>query len=315
MGKTLMAPLHAVEGFVFALEDARRLAAVRVGLFGVLALRVATTDFTTVAGQPAALFDPVSLFHVLPSMPSATMATAVQLCCIPAALLAAGGLAPRLSFPIAFATAVFLELMLNANGKIVHNDLVLTLCLLPLLAAPRTASRAWSIPTPRRRAEGRQGALPVGVAYGWPVRCAMLIIALAYLFVGLQKLRFSGLDWATTDNLRWVLYASSDSHADPNVLALFVADRAWLTHLLAAATLAVEIGFILCLPIPRLRWVFVPGVVGLHLGIWAAMGLNYSAQAAAVVIVFVNWTRVREWSRETAFRHARSRATEQEALP
>jgi hypothetical protein len=126
----------------------------------------------------------------------------------------------------------------------------------------------------------------------------MLIVALAYLFVGLQKLRFSGLDWVTTENLRWVLYASSDSQADPNQLALFVADHAWLAHLFAAGTILVEVGFILCLPIAPLRWVFVPAAVSLHLGIWLAMGLDYSAQAATVVIVFVNWSALAGWLRE-----------------
>ena len=117
----------------------------------------------------------------------------------------------------------------------------------------------------------------------------MIVIALAYLLVGLQKLRYSGIDWATSDNLRWILYASSDTQGAPNHLALFVADRAWLAHLLAAGTLVLEIGFPLCLFFPRLRWLFVPGVVAMHLGIGLAMHLDYSAQALSVIIVFVNW--------------------------
>ena len=129
----------------------------------------------------------------------------------------------------------------------------------------------------------------MGVAYGWPIRTAMIVVGLAYLFVGLQKLRYSGLGWATTDNLRYVLWSSSDSQAEPNAIALFVADRDWLVHLFAASTLVVEVGFILCLPFARLRWLLVPAVVGLHLGIWLAMGLDYVPQALAVVIIFVDW--------------------------
>ncbi len=94
----------------------------------------------------------------------------------------------------------------------------------------------------------------------------MVIIGLAYLFVGLQKLRYSGLDWVTSDNLRYVLWASSDAQADPNGLALLVADHALLAHLFAAATLVVEVGFILCLPFARLRWLLVPAAIGLHVG-------------------------------------------------
>ena len=281
-------PLRAVEGWLFAAEDPRRLAAIRIGLFSVLALRLATSDHAAVADQPEGLFDPVSLFELLPSMPSSQLGTIVQLLGILTALAAAGGLWPRITFPTAYASALFIGLMLNATGKIIHNDVVLMLALLPLLAAPRTASRAWAVGPRGPRVDGHVVSNP-SPAYGWPVRTAMTVIALAYLFVGVQKLRYSGLDWVTTDNLRYVLYASSDSQAEPNQLSLLIADADWLAHAFAAATLAVEIGFIFCLPYERLRWLFVPGVVGLHAGIGLTMHLDYSAQALAVIIVFVNW--------------------------
>jgi hypothetical protein len=288
-------PIAAIERFVFAPEDARRLAALRIGLFGLLAARLAINDYGRVADQPQALFDPISLFELLDRMPSAELTSVVQAIGIVAALLAAGGIWPRVSFPAAFGAALFLGLMLNAAGKVIHNDVVLMLCVLPLLATPRTASRAWALRLPGGDREARATPQRLsGPAYGWPIRTAMIVVALAYLFVGFQKLRYSGLDWVTTDNLRWVLYASSDGQGEPNELGLFVADRAWLAHLLAAGTIAIELCFVLCLPFARLRWLFVPGVVGLHLGIGLAMDLDYSAQALAVVLVFVNWVVVIE---------------------
>lgn len=110
------------------------------------------------------------------------------------------------------------------------------------------------------------------------------MVAGAYFFAGLAKLVSSGPAWVTSDNLRWALYASGDSD-----LALFLADRPWLAHALAAGTLLLELGFPLVLLRPRTAWVFVPGVVLLHAGIWMAMGLDYSAQAATAVVVFTNW--------------------------
>jgi len=287
--------LRGAERFVFAAQDARRLAALRIGLFGLLALRLATNgDYAQVADQPRAFFDPVSLFEPLPGMPPSELTAIVQVAGVLLAVVAAAGLAPRLTFPAAYACALFLNLMLNATGKIIHNDVVLMLCLLALVASPRAASRVWAL-----RLRGRSGPMAVassrGAAYGWPIRTAMIVIALAYLLVGLQKLRYSGLGWITSDNLRWVLYASSDAQPEPNQLALFVADRAWLAHLVAAITVATEIGFISCLRWARLRWLFVPAAVGLHLGIGLTMRLDYSAQALTVIIVFVNWVVVAEW--------------------
>lgn len=289
-------PLRRIEGFVFADEDARRLAAVRIGLFGLLALRLTINDYGAVAGQPKALFDPVSLFELLPSMPSSGLTSVVQVVGVVAALVAALGLIPRASFPLAFAAALFLNLMMNATGKIIHNDVILTLALVPIVVSPRAATRAWALRLSDRTRQLAPRRTLRGPAYGWPIRTAMIVVALAYLLVGLQKLRYSGFDWITTDNLRFVLYASSDAQAEPNQLALFVADHAWLAHLFAAATIATEVGFILCLPFAKLRWVFVPAVVGLHIGIRLAIGLDYSAQWLTVIIVFVNWVVVREWA-------------------
>jgi len=273
------------QAFAFAPEDSRRLAAMRIGLFSLLAWRLAVVDVDRVAGQPAALFDPVSVFHLLSEMPSQGIVDALRPLGIIAALAAAAGLWPRLSFPLAFGVAVFGELMLNSTGKIIHNEVLLVLCLIPLLATPTAATRVWSMG--RRRTP--EVAAPVGVAYGWPIRTAMVIVAFAYLFVGLQKLRYSGVEWVTSENLRWVLYASSDTQAEPNTLGLFVADRAWLAHLMAAGTIFLEVGFVACLRFARLPWLFVPGVISLHIGIWLMMDLDYWAQALTVLIVFVNW--------------------------
>jgi hypothetical protein len=53
-----------------------------------------------------------------------------------------------------------------------------------------------------------------------------------------------------------------------------------------------ELGFPLVLFFPRTAWLLVPGAVALHTGIWLAMGLDYSAQAATVVVVLTDWTAV-----------------------
>jgi len=70
-----------------------------------------------------------------------------------------------------------------------------------------------------------------------------------------------------------VLYASDGPYRHPNAIALFVADRAWLAHLVAWATLTFEILFPVTLFVPRLRWLFT------------------------VLIVFVNWPVVVDWVR------------------
>ena len=281
--------MRRVDAWVFASEDARRLAAVRIGLCGVLAYRLATTNYGLVAGQPSALFQPLTYMKLFERMPSQGVATTLQICGVVAALAAAIGLALRLSLPVAVACSLVLNGMLNSTGRVVVGDAVLNLCLLVLLASGAAAGDAWSVRSRRRRAGGAR--------YGWPIRTMMITIALAYFFAGIQKWRYSGLPWVTSDNLRWVLYSSSDSHKYPNDLALFIADRPLLAHLFAAGALLLETLFPLVLFVPRLRWLFIPGAIAMHVGIRLATGLDYSTQWLTLLVVFVNWPVLADWLR------------------
>ena len=283
-----------LEGWVFAPADPRRLAALRVGLGSILVVRLATGPYVELAHQPAALFRPISFLRLLPAMPPPGVVVVVQALALAAAVLAVAGVAARVTLPLAWVAAVPLVAMTSSLGKTAHNDVLLLLCLVPLLPAP--AAGAWSLAAARRRAAvpGRDRPPPGGTPAarwrsGWPVRTAMVVVAGAYFFSGLAKLLHAGPAWVTSGNLRWALYASSDAQPQPNPAALLVADRPWLAHLLAAATLLVELGFPLVLWRARLAWLFVPAAVAFHAGIWAAMRLDYWPMAAAVLVVMVDW--------------------------
>jgi hypothetical protein len=271
--------MRRAERYLFPAASAERLAALRIGLCAILAGRLATGPYVDLGGQPRELFRPISFMELMPAMPPQPVVLALQAAGVLAAVLATVGLRTRVTLPLAWACAVVLNGMLTSTGKVVHNDLVLLLCLVPLLAAP--AADAWSLDARRgpHVVPGRPSRL-----YGWPLRTAAIVVAGAYFFAGLAKLVHSGPAWVTSDNLRWALYASGDSE-----LALFIADRPWLAHALAAGTLLLELSFALVLLVPRAAWILVPGAVLFHAGIWLAMGLDYSAQAATAVVVFTNW--------------------------
>ena len=273
--------MRRAEAWLFPAASPERLAALRIGLCAILAGRLASGPYSELAEQPRELFRPISFMELLPEMPPKPAVVALQAVAVLAAVLAALGLRTRVSLPLAWACAVFLNGMLTSTGKVVHNDLVLLLCLVPLLAAP--CADAWSLDA-RRASSARSVS---SRRYGWPLRTTAIVVAGAYFFAGLAKLVHSGPAWVTSDNLRWALYASGDSD-----LAVFIADRPWLAHALAAGTLLLELGFPLVLFLPRAAWIFVPGAVLFHVGIWLAMGLDYSAQAAAAIVVFTNWTVV-----------------------
>ena len=263
----------------------------RIGLLSVLALRLTRGIYADLAGQPSELFRPLSFMKVLPGMPSRPLVHGLQIVGVAAAVAGAAGLRIRWSIPIAWTAGLLLVGMTTSLGKVVHNDVLLLLCIVPLLWA-RSAD-AFSLKRPASGGGSRRGT-----AYGWPVRTMMLVVAGSYLFAGLAKLLNSGPGWVTSDNLRWVLYTASDSAPAPNGWALFVADRAWLAHLVAAGSLALELTFPIVLLKPRAVWLYVPGAVALHGGIWLAIGLDYAAHTAAVVIVLTDWPAVMRWVRE-----------------
>jgi hypothetical protein len=275
------AAVARAEAWLFAPGDPRRLAAVRIGLCALLAARLAGGPYPELATQPQALFRPISFLRLLDRMPSPEAVAVLQAFALGAAVLATVGLLTRFTLPAAWLAALPLVAMTSSLGKVVHNDVLLLLCLVPLLPSP--AGAAWSLDA-RQRPVARPGP-----AFGWPVRTAMVVVAGAYFFSGLAKLFHAGPAWVASGNLRWVLYASSDAQPEPNPFALFVADRPMLAQLIAAATLAVELGFPLVLWRPRLAWLFVPAVVAMHAGIGLAMHLDYSVMAATVLVVLVDW--------------------------
>lgn len=296
--------MRRFERWLFTPGDPRRLAAVRIGLCAILAARMSRGVYVGLAGQPAELFRPVSFMHLFPSMPGRGLTLIVQIVGVAAAILACSGLRPRVSLPLAWACAIFLNGMATSLGKVVHNDVILLLAMVPLL--PVDTGAAWSIDAAIRRERPTPRA---SVAYGWPVRTATIVAAGAYFFTGLSKLVFSGPAWVTSDNLRFALYASSDNQAIPNTFGLLVADRPWLAHLVAASALGLELGFPLVLWRPRLAWLFVPGAVLLHGAIWLAMHLNYVPWIGTVVVVFVDWPAMAHGLRGRGTRRARAPAT------
>jgi len=275
--------LGRFERWIFRPGDPRRLAAARIGLCLLLAARLSRPMYLQLAGQPRALFRPISFMHLFPAMPVEGVALAVQLIAVVACLLGAAGAFTRLSVPVAWLGALFLSGMWTSVGQPMHNDTLPLLAMVPLLFAP--TADAWSVDAVRR---SRPGPAPSS-RYGWPLRTAMLTVAGAYFFSGFNKLLLSGPAWFLSGNLRWILYASSDTSPHPVKFALFLAGHPLVAQGMAAMTLLVELGFPLTLWKPTTAWFFVPAVVVLHLGIWLTMHLDYSAWVLTVIVLFVPW--------------------------
>ncbi len=272
-----------IERWIFQPGSPRRLAGVRIGLCLLLAGRLSRPLYLQLAGQPRALFRPISFMLLFHSMPSAGVIVAVQVLAVGACLLGATGVSVRIAMPVALLGALLLNGMWTSVGQPMHNETLLLLAMVPLVVAP--TADAWSVTASRRRVASPGPS----VRYGWPVRTAMIVVAGGYFFSGFNKLVFSGPAWALSDNLRWVLYGISDQNPRPIGPAIFVASHPLLAHAAAASALLAELAFPLVLWKPKAAWFFLPAVALLHAGIGITMHLDYSAWALTAMVLFVPW--------------------------
>jgi hypothetical protein len=206
-----------------------------------------------------------------------------------ALILSAVGLFTRSSMIVSAVLGFYLLGLPHNFGHTYHFDALLVLAL-AIMAFSR-AGDAWSIDALFSRPNVSPSA-----EYTWPIRMIWTAMALVFFAAGLAKLRHGGLEWITSANMEMILrraaYHTSD--ADPiATLGLWIASHAWLTRLLAAMTVLVELGFITALWSRAARAVMVPAAALLLIGIRITMGPTFGGFLIANVF-WVPWRAIGE---------------------
>ena len=211
------------------------------------------------------------------------------------ALVTAGlGLATRLSTAVAFGLGFYLLALPHHFGRLEHTDGVVVL-LLGVLAASRCGD-AWSVDAwlgRRWGGDARRGKAEASGAYRWPVRMAQLVLSAVFCCAGLSKVINGGWAWVTSDTLATVLVKAQ---LRPAGFGPIVDWGAWLAQhktlmvLSAAGTIVVELGYPVALFSRRARWVWLPGMVGLLIGIRLLIGPWFGSFMLAHVF-WVPWSR------------------------
>jgi hypothetical protein len=268
---------------LFGPETGARLVIVQ-GLFvALMGLRIALSPFRGLSPQPPALWRPVPFLELLDRMPSRSVIVALQVLGVIAASswFALGradrwrGPGRRVTFAVVWLCLIVLVGLRASRGKILHNDLLMIWCAVPLLFA---AGRArLSDRTPSR-------------SFGWPIRTAIVLMATMYFLTGYWKLRNTGIEWVFSDNLRWALYGATKAQA--REVGLYIANQPWLSVVSAAWILGYELTFPVVVFVRWLRPLYVVGAWVLHVGTFLIMGLDYWIYATVVTVLLIDWPRV-----------------------
>jgi hypothetical protein len=266
---------RALDDALWGPETGARLLVVHVGLSLLIGVRIVAGSYRQLAGTPAALVDPVPLLGWLERMPSAEVFVVLQVVGGLAALAAALRKRPRLAFAVAWVCYLVLAGLRGSRGKVLHNDLLLLWASAPFLLAPARIDR--HDPVPRRR-------------YGWPIRVAIVIVALVYFLAGYHKLRRSGLEWAYGDNMRYVaLWGPSIGASGWDGLARWVGEHVWVARASGVFILGLEVTFPVVVFVRRARVWYAVAAVVLHVTTWFLLGLDYWAWAVTVPLVLIDW--------------------------
>jgi hypothetical protein len=127
--------------------------------------------------------------------------------------------------------------------------------------------------------------------YTWPIRVVWLIMALVFFAAGVSKIGRSGLEWVMSDNMAIMLIGSNYGDSPLTSWGLNIAQYGWLCRMLAAGTIIFEIGFPLALLSRKARWIAVPVMASIQLGIQILMGIDFT-QFMIVYLFWISWDRV-----------------------
>ncbi len=254
-------------------------------------------DFTPWGKVSSVFWTPVWLFRTLhlPQL-STTSLIAVQTVWWLALAMSCVGLLTRFSTSISFIFGAYLFGLPNNFGRIHHLDHLLLWAFL-VMAFSRCGD-AWSVDVLIRKARARTAAAEKELApsgeYTWPVHLIWVISAMVYFEAGVSKLRHSGINWITSETMGNFLLRGYYHVSDSEPLTswgLFIARYHWLSSTVAACSLLLEVGFVIALFSRRARWVLVPGIVAMQMGIALFMGPNFY-QMMMCQALWVPWDRV-----------------------
>ncbi len=283
-----------LERFYFEPAGPVGLVLCRVWIYGVLLNDCRRADYSRWSELTPELWQPILLFSWLPGpIFSSELLRGAQYLYMGLLLCCCLGLCFRWASIGVFGLALFLCGLPNCYGKVDHAG-TLTIFALAILACSH-AGRIGSVDAWIARWRGGTAQPAVSSEYQWPLRLLQALMATVFMAAGIAKLSYSGLAWIASDNMQNVLLACYYTGKDPPTqIGLWVAQIPWLCQALAAMTVFVELTAPLALISRRYRWFVIPSLLGMQLGIYYVMGINFW-HYVMLYFIWIEWNEITAW--------------------
>jgi hypothetical protein len=285
-----------------------RIAAVSTQLFLLFVFFDVRRTIEGMASLPQEYYEPLPTFLMLhmplawSTQPDTALAVAVWYVAGAAGVLALVGLFTNASLMVLTLASAYVHAFNYSFGDLHHPEAVMVIALGVLALSP--SGRVWSLDwwlSRRYKADpaARTDLLEVESEFaGWPIRLIQWFFVLMYLSAVWSKLSASGIDWANGFTLQY--YLAQDGLRWDSPLGVWFAQHHELIKLAQYGVLLFQATFALPVLFPRLRWVYVPGGVALHTGIYLTLSAPFF-QWIALYAVFIPWAATLKLARHRTF--------------
>jgi hypothetical protein len=244
---------------------------------------------------------PTFLFRVLhlPVLPEGGLAV-LQIIWKLSLFLSCMGLFTRVNTLVAFLGGLYLLGLPHNFGKIHHFDGVIVFSLIVMALAKCGDGFAIDQLIRKKIRENHAPAADIRISgeYTWPVRVIWLLLSIIICSAGLTKIIESGIEWMISEHLQISLLQHRYHLATDDPLVPwgeYLAQYGILCKIIATGTILLEVGYPLALFNRRARYILVPAMISVLIGIRLVMGPTFY-QYIICSLFWIPWDRIYTYS-------------------